>query len=123
MPVRSFEGMAFLLLLDERLGQAIARAQLHAAENRLWLWRSQVVVLQVPVAVPVDKVPSFGASRLRNQDPCKRKSRRMVLNELHVLQGRARPVGQRHAVTGLDVGVRRKGEDAAAAPCAQDDRL
>src|SRR5258706_5320257 len=44
----------------------------------------------------------------------------MVLDELHVLQRGARPISERHAVAGLDVSVRREGEDAAAAARAQD---
>ena len=44
----------------------------------------------------------------------------MVLDELHVLERRARVEGQRHAVAVLDVGVGGEGEDPAAAPGADD---
>ena len=47
----------------------------------------------------------------------------MVLDELHVLERRSRPVGQSHPVAGLDVGVGGERVDPAAASCAQDDRL
>ena len=44
----------------------------------------------------------------------------MVLDELHVLQRRAGPVGQRHPVPGLDVAVRGEREHPPAAARAQD---
>ena len=47
----------------------------------------------------------------------------MVLDELHVLERRARPVGQRHAVAVLDGRIGREGEDTAATARAQDDCL
>ena len=46
----------------------------------------------------------------------------MVLHELHVLQRDAGAVGQRHAVAGLDVAVRREREDLAGAAGGQDHR-
>ena len=47
----------------------------------------------------------------------------MVLDELHVLERRARPIGERHPVAVLDVRVGRKREDLAAATSAQDHGL
>ena len=44
----------------------------------------------------------------------------MVLDELHVLQRGTRPIGERHAIAGLNVGICGEAEDAAAAPSAQD---
>ena len=52
--VRSLHGAPFSCSLNERLRQAIARAQLHAAQDRLWFRRAQVVVLQVSIAVFVE---------------------------------------------------------------------
>ena len=108
--------------LHERLRQAVARAQLHAAEHRLRLRLAEVVVLQVAVAVLVDQVAALGARRLGDQDAGERQAGRMVLDELHVLERRAGAVGQRHAVAGLDGGVGREREDPAAAAGAEDDR-
>jgi hypothetical protein len=47
----------------------------------------------------------------------------VVLDELHVLQRGPGAVGQGHAVSGLDVRVRREREDPAAASGGEDDRL
>ena len=47
----------------------------------------------------------------------------MVLDELHVLQRRSRPVGHGHPVPGLDVAVGGEGEDPAASAGAEHDGL
>ncbi len=47
----------------------------------------------------------------------------MILDELHVLERSAGPIGQGHAVAVLDGGVGREGKDAAAAAGTQDDGL
>src|SRR5437879_2501361 len=44
----------------------------------------------------------------------------MVLDKFHVLQRRARGVGQRHAIPGLDVGVGGKRKNASAPSGAED---
>ncbi len=47
----------------------------------------------------------------------------MILDELHVLQGNARAIRQRHAITRLDVGIRGEREDLSASAATDDDGL
>ena len=121
-------GAAFAFLVNKRLRQTVTRSQLHAAQNRLWLRLSKVVVLQVAVAVLVQHVAALGAGGFGDQDAGERQTRRMVLHELHVFERSAGAKGQRHAITALDVGVCREGKDAAATAgaenhCLRQDRL
>ena len=110
-------------LVDERLREPVARTELHAAQLRSRGRLAEVVVLEVAVAVLVQQPAALGARRLGDQDAGERKAGRVVLDELHVLERRARAIGERHAVPGVDVGVRGEREDLAAAAGAQDDRL
>src|SRR6202171_11098 len=118
--IRTFDGASFLVLLDEGLREAITWPQFHRPHDRLWLRCAQVIVLQVAIAVFIEKMAAFGASSLGNQNSGKGQSRWMVLDKLHVLQRSTCAVGQRHAVAGFDAGVRCERENAAAASRAQD---
>ena len=82
---------------------------------------SEVVVLQVAVAVLVDQIAAFRARRFGDQDAGERQPGRVVLHELHVLERRAGAVGERHAIAALDGGVRGEGKHATQAARAQDD--
>ena len=84
---------------------------------------AEVVVLQVAVAVLVEQPAALGPGRLGDEDAGERQAGRVVLDELHVLERRAGPVGQGHAVAGVDVGVGGEREDPPAAAGAEDDRL
>ncbi len=117
-PVWSVDGTAFLQLFDEGLGQAVARAQLHGAQDWLRLGCPQVVVLQVPIAILVEHIAAFRASGFGNQDAGKGQAGWMVLDKFHILQRRARLVRQCHAVAVLDVGIGREGEHPTTAPRA-----
>src|SRR5919197_3300158 len=120
--VRSFDRAALLHLVNEGLGDSIARPQFHAAQDWFGVGLAQVVVLQVAVTVLVDQPAALGARRLGDQDAGERQAGGVVLHELHVLERRARAKGQRHAVAGLDVRVRGKRKYPPAAPGAQNDR-
>src|SRR2546426_4440292 len=123
MAVRAFERAPLLLLLDERLREPIARAELHGAQHRLGLGLSEVVVLKEAVAVLVEEPAALRAGGLGDQDPGEGQAGGMVLDELHVFERRARAIRQGHAVAVLDVGVGREGKDLAAAARAEDDGL
>ena len=77
--------------------------------------------MEIAVAVLVEEPATLGARGLGDEDAGKGQTRGVVLDELHVLEGRARPIGQGHAVAVLDVGVGSEGEDLAAAARADDD--
>ena len=119
--VGAIDGPPFLHLLHERLRQTVPRPQLHAPQNRFRLRRAQVVVLQVAVAVFVEQPASLGPRRLGDEDAGEREARRVILDELHVLERGAGRVGQRHAVAGLDAGVGGERKHAAATARAQND--
>ena len=121
--VRPFQRASPLLLLDERLRQPVARAELHRPQHRLRLRLAEVVVLQVTVAVLVHQPAAFRPGGFGNQDAGGREPGGVVLDELHVLERGARPVGQSHPVTVLDIGVGGEGEYLAAAAGAQDHGL
>jgi hypothetical protein len=121
--VRGVHRAALLLLMDERLGQPVPRTELHAAQHRGGRGRAQVVILQVAVAVLIQQPAALGAGRLGDQDAGEGQAGRVVLDELPVLQGGARPVGQRHPVPGLDVAIGGEREHPPAAARAQDDGL
>src|SRR5438094_6008587 len=98
LTVRPLEPPPRADLLDDRAGEDVPRAQLHLLGD---------VLLQEPFPLVVHEVPALAAGRLRDQDPRPREARGMELEELHVFEGRARTVRERHAVTGLDRPVRR----------------
>ena len=52
-PVRSIDGPALLLFLNECLGESIARPQFHGTQYRFRFGRAEIVVLQIPVAILV----------------------------------------------------------------------
>src|SRR5204862_8307770 len=100
---------------------AVPRPQLHLAEDRLWLGFSQVIVLQVAVAVLVEHPASFRARPFSDEDAGDREPGGMVLDKLHVFMGHTRAIGQRHAVTVLYVGVGRERKNPTAPSGAEDD--
>jgi hypothetical protein len=51
----SLDGAALLLLMPERLTQAVAEAKLHRFLARPWIGRAEIVILQIAVAVLVDQ--------------------------------------------------------------------
>src|SRR2546425_11663942 len=62
---------------------------------------TEIYTLSLHDALPI--LAALGARSLGNQNAGKRQPGGMVLNELHILQGRAGAIGQRHAVSILDV--------------------
>ena len=108
--VWALEGSAGLPFLDECLGETIPGAELHG--SLLWMvgiaeveGLTQVVVLQITPALSVDHDPTLAPGRLSDQDAGAGEAGRVVLDELHVLERHPCPVGQRHAVAGLDAAV------------------
>ena len=119
-PVRPIYRAAFLHFSDVCLRQPVARPQFHGFLLRMLgvvdVERlAEVVVLQITVAVLVDQDAALAAGRLGDQDAGAGQSRRMILDELHILQRRARAISQGHAVASLDGGVGSERENAAAA--------
>ena len=84
---------------------------------------TQVIVLEVPVAIFVEHVATLGAGGLRNEDTGERKARGMVLNEFHVLQRTTGTIGESHTVAVLDIGICGERKNFAAAARANDDGL
>ena len=123
VPVGALKRAPLLVLLHVAAGEDVARPELHLAVDRLVRRRAEAVVLEIPVAVLVLEIAALPARGFRDEDAGAGQARRVILDELHVLQRRARAVGQRHAVTGLDGRVGRERKDAAAAAGAEDDRL
>jgi hypothetical protein len=118
--VGAFDGATFFLFFHEGLGEAIAGAEFHGAEHGLGGGSAKVVVLQIAVTVFIDEVAALRAGGFGDEDACEGKARRMILDELHVLQGSAGAIGEAHAVAGLDAGVGGEGKNAAAAAGAED---
>jgi hypothetical protein len=119
--VGRFRGAAFVMLVDKRLRETIARSQLHAAQDRLGFRLSEIVILQITVAVLVEHVAAFGARGFGDQDAGEGQTGGMVLHKLHVFKRSAGVKSERHAVAALDVRVRREGENAAATARAKND--
>jgi hypothetical protein len=84
-PVAPLKRPLFLDLLHHRPRQDVARAELHLLRD---------VVLEEPVPLPVDQVTALATRGLGHEDPAPRKAGGVVLDELHVLQRHAGPVGQ-----------------------------
>ena len=59
--LRRLDGAALLLLVPERLAQAVARPELHRLLARPGVGRAEIVVLQIAVAVLVDEDAAFAA--------------------------------------------------------------
>src|SRR5713226_5389463 len=122
--VRSREGAALLLFMYEGLGQLVPRTQLHGPFQRVSgigniKGLAKAIVLQVAVAVLVEQNPPLAAGSLSNQNACSGQAGGMVLHELHVLQWHPSPIGDSHAVAGLDGTVGGKGEDPPSPTRAQ----
>ena len=113
--LRRGDGAALALLVPERLAQAVARPKLHVFVARLGLGRPQPVILQIALAVLVEQESAFAAARLGDQNAGAGQAGRMILNELHVAQRHAVPIGQRHAVAGDDAAIGVLSEHAAGA--------
>src|SRR5271170_2948699 len=110
-------------LLDEGLRKTVARAKLHGPKNRLLMRYSEVVILQVAIAVFVDQQTALGARSFGYQDAGEGQAGRMVLHHLHVFERSAGLVSERHPVTGADVGVGGIWKHPAASAGADDHRL
>ena len=126
--VWAFEGAAGCSFLDEGLGETIPGPELHRPLLRMVFvgdveGLAKVVVLEIAPALIVDHDAALAASRLGDEDPGARQARRMVLDELHVLQRHPCPVGEGHAVAGLDAAVGGERVDPAGSTGAHDDRL
>ncbi len=118
------DGVALLQFVPVGLADAVARPEFHGLELRLAdrRFRAHAVVLQVAAAVLVDQDAAFAAAGLGEQAAGVRQAGRVVLHELHVLEGRAGAIGHGHAVAGLDRAVGREGEHASRAAAGDDDR-
>ena len=114
LAVGPLECVALLDLLHDGSRQDVARPELHLPRD---------VVLQEPPALIVDEVSPLPAGGLRHEDAGPGEARRMVLDELHVLERDPGAIGERHAIPGADRAVRGEGEDPAQATRAQDDCL
>src|SRR2546428_12840096 len=121
--VGPFERPPLLMLLDMAARKDISRPQFHLAMHRRVRRRTESVILEVSVAVLVLEMPTLAAGSLRDEDAGSRQPRRVVLDELHVLQRNPGAVGERHAVPGLDGGVGREWEDPPGATGAHDHRF
>ena len=126
--VGTVENVALLLLFDERLGETVARAELHGPllgvsgignVERL----AEVVVPQIAVAMLIDQDAALAAGGFGHEDAGAGQAGGVVLDELHVLEGHAGEVGHGEAIAGLDGGVGSEGEDASGAARAEDDGL
>jgi hypothetical protein len=114
---RSFSLARFV---PESLAQAVERPELHRLVARLGRDGSEAVILQVAVAVLVQKVAAFAAAGLGEQKACARHAGRVVLHEFHVAKRDAVPVGERHAVACHDAAVGVLTEDPARAAGRED---
>src|SRR6202795_883436 len=121
--VGTVDGAAFFLFFYEGLREAIARAELHGAENGLGCGSAEIVVLQIAVAVFVDEIAAFGAGGVSDEEAGGGQAGGVILDEFHVLQRSAGTIGEAHAVAGLDAGVGGEGKNAAAAAGAENDGL
>ena len=115
LALRRGDGVALALLMPERLAEPVARPKLHVFVARLGLGRPQPVILQIAIAILVEQEGAFAAAGLGDQNAGAGQAGRMVLNELHVAQRHAVPVGQRHAVAGHDAAIGVLSEHAAGA--------
>src|SRR5581483_4792939 len=96
--LRGGDGAALLLLVPERLRQAVARAELHRLGARPGIERAEAVVLQVAIAVLVDEDRALAPAGFRHEDAGARQAGRVPLHELHVAQRHAGAVREAHAV-------------------------
>src|SRR5437667_2821963 len=85
--VWSFRRAALLHLFDEGLGETIAGAEFHVAQDGLVSRRAEVVILKIAVSVLIDQISALGASRFRDENARERQAGGMVLHEFHVLSG------------------------------------
>src|SRR4051812_11605346 len=123
LPLRRGGSAPFLLLMPERLRQAIARTELHRLGARRWVGRTEPVILQIAIAILVRKYSALATAAFGDQHARPGQRRRMVLNEFHVAQRHAMAVGDAHAVAGDDARVRVLSVDAPRAARADDHRL
>src|SRR5258707_2630475 len=121
--VWSVGSAALLYLLDEGLRETIAGAEFHVAQDRLVRRRAEVVILEVAVPVFVDQISAFGTSRFRDENAGERQAGGVVLHELHVFQGGARLIRQRHTIARLNAGVGGEGKNPPATSGAKDHAL
>jgi hypothetical protein len=81
------DGPPLLLLMPEGLTQAIPRPQFHGLQARPGIGGAQIVVLQIAVAIFIHQDAALAAARLGEQYAGAGQARRVILDELHVLQG------------------------------------
>src|SRR6185503_7623807 len=86
---RGADGPSFLLLVPERLRQAIAGAELHRLRARPRVERAEAVVLEVAIPILVGENPALAAAAFRDEHAGAGQGGRMPLDELHVAQGHA----------------------------------
>src|SRR6266508_6444820 len=87
--MRRFDCAAFLLLVPERLAQPVARTQLHRLQARPWIGWTEIVVLEIAVAVLVDQEAPFSPRSFGDQYAGAGKPGRVILDELHVFERNA----------------------------------
>src|SRR5579864_8523912 len=121
--IGAIDGASFLEFLYESLREPVARTEFHAAQHRLGLRLTEVIVLKIAVAIFVDEVSALGARRFGDEDSRKGKPGRMILDKLHVLQRTAGTIDQRHSVTGLDGRIGGVGKDSPASAGADNHRF
>src|SRR5262245_5863873 len=114
---------SLLLLVPERLRQAVAGPELHGLRARRRVGWAEAVVLQVAIAVLVGEYSAFAAATLRDEHAAAGKRRRVPLDEFHVPQGHAVAESDAHPVAGDDPRVGVLAVDAPGAAGAEDDRL
>src|SRR5438552_18209210 len=66
--VWSFRRAALLHLFDEGLGETIAGAEFHVAQDGLVSRRAEVVILKIAVSVLIDQIPALGTGRSRAEN-------------------------------------------------------
>ena len=109
------EGASLLLLLPERLRQAVPRPQFHSLRPRPRIKRPKTVILQVAVTVLVEQNAALAAAAFSDQNAGARQRGGMPLHEFHVTQRRAVAVSHAHAFAGDNAGVGVLPVDAARA--------
>jgi hypothetical protein len=114
--VGALQAATGLDLLDDRARDHVARAELGLGADAV------VARDEKALALRVLEVPALSARRLGDENAGARQSRRVVLDELHVLERDALAIGERHAIAGLDVAVGGEGKDLARAAGGEDHR-
>ncbi len=112
--VRPFEPAPLLDLDHLGAGDEVARSQFDLGGG---------VLVHETLPLVVDQVAPFPAAGFGDEDPRGDQAGGMELEELHVFQGDAGTVGQRHAITGDRLGVGGEPVQGAAAAAGDDQGL